>query len=362
MPLRQKAQDLAAKYKFNPFVLNQVMDELATAGLDPDAIDWLTVVQDTADLGITIDNLYSKLQEYYKISRPHEAVPARELELIEERAKEYEEEQLRDMIETAVSRVAESERLALRDYVYEELKRVLLETPEAKSKEGIQLLKIAIQNFEKRLVDQEVEFKTTLQNTTRSMLDAGEMRFRAELGNLRKQVLESLKAPKPTPALFKAQERLKAPSPPEEIVPEGYTRERIVTTTERKRDALTEKETGIIEFHEIPPEVAVFRAPDGRLIQVKDRKMKEITIPEILKLIYPRVSKPPLIGPGAPRETIPLGVPIFMTPVARLDVVDVLKTTEVIKREDPEFYAKLKAEGKTLQEIVNEWRRLKELR
>jgi len=353
MPLREFAQSLGQKYKVNPFPISQVMDEVAMTGNDPLALDWDTIIQETRDEGIRIDTLWKKISSFYGFSRPLEEVPARELELIEERAKEYEAEDLLKMIETAVERVVEGERLALRDYIYEELKRVLLETPEAKSKEGLELLKTTIEAFEKRIKDQEGEFRETLQMTAKSMLEASEMRFRAELGRVREEIKESGKVPRPGAPLKEARERIKTPPLPEEVVPEGYKREHVISITETERDPLTGKETEILRFVDIPSDLPIFRAPDGRLFLVKDKRLVQVSTSDIMKKISPPPPKPPL----GERPGIILGAPIYPAIQPRVSIEELIDRVDEIKRRDPDFVKRLQEEGATYDQIIEEWER-----
>jgi hypothetical protein len=329
LALNKRAEDLAKKYKVSPFPISQVIDEVAGQDIDESAIDWDVIVQDTKDAGITVGNLWKKISEYYEISRPIEEISKLELQAIEQRAAEYQRSEVQQMLEDAIARIVEAERATINADIYNQLRELVDEVPAASSKRAQALLTAAIKTFEETITRRDAELQ------------------------------EGLAAPRSRPALRKAQERLKAPPLPEELVPEGFQRERAISTSGLEVDPLhPDKTIEVVRCLEIPAELSIFRSPDGRLYRVRGAKLTEVTRNDIIKLITPGLRKPLAIHPVT-RE-IPLGVPIFqpgIKGIKPLDLGETFRKIDVIKAQDPEFYARAQAEGQTLQEIVEEYER-----
>jgi hypothetical protein len=354
MVLSPIVKELSARYKFNPYPLQQVLDELTQHNIDTQRIDWKSIVEDTLDEGITVENLYRKLKQYYGISRPIEEIPEAELRAIEERAKEYEEEELREMLETAVERVIEAEKLSLRDYIYEELRKVLLETPEVKSKEGIQKLQVALKEFDRRLSELEKEYRTKLQETTKSLLEGAQFTIKAEIEKLKGEIKAPPKAPP-----------VKIPPPVEEIIPPGYERVREIPYQRVEYNPATGKEETVISILPIPEDMIVVKSPDGRLWILKDSKLTQTTSIELAKKLSPkpvRPPKPPSLKPSPPPEGVVIGLPLYpvvppeyMPPV--LPISELIERLEEIRKINPQFVEERIKKGLTYQQIIDEWER-----
>ena len=354
MVLSPIVKELSAKYKFNPYPLQQVLDELTRHNIDIQRIDWKAVVEDTLDEGITVENLYRKLKQYYGISRPIEEIPEAELRAIEERAKEYEEEELREMLETAVERVIEAEKLSLQDYIYEELRNVLLETPEVKSPEGIKKLQVALREFDRKLSELEKEYKTKLQDTTKSLLEGAQFTLKAEIEKLKGEIKAPAKAPP-----------VKIPPPAEEIIPPGYERVREIPHQRVEYNPATGKEETVISFLPIPEDMIVVKSTDGRLWILKDSKLIQTTSIELAKKLAPkpvRPPKPPSLKPSPPPEGVVIGVPLYpvvppeyMPPV--LPIPELIERLEEIRKINPQFVEERIKKGLTYQQIIDEWER-----
>jgi hypothetical protein len=354
MALFPIVKELSSRYKFNPYPLQQVLDELTRHNIDTQRIDWKAVVEDTLDEGITVENLYHKLKQYYGISRPIEEIPEAELRAIEERAKEYEEEELREMLETAVERVIEAEKLSLRDYIYEELRKVLLETPEVKSKGGIQKLQVALREFDRKLSELEKEYKTKLQDTTKSLLEGAQFTLKAEIEKLKGEIKAPAKAPP-----------VKIPPQAGEIIPPGYERVREIPYQRVEYNPATGQEETVISFLPIPEDIIVVKSPDGRLWILKDSKLIQATSIELAKKLAPgsvRQPKPPSLKPSPPPEGVVIGIPLYpvvppeyMPPV--LPIPELIERLEEIRKINPQFVEERIKKGLTYQQIIDEWER-----
>jgi len=332
------------------------MDEMYNQDVAADAIDWEVIIQDVKDSGVTIDNLWKKISEYYEISRPIEEISKLELQAIEQRAAEYQRSEVQQMLEDAIARIVEAERATINADIYNQLRELVDEVPAASSKRAQALLTAAIKTFEETITRRDAELQEKITTTAKELKEAAEFTLRAEIGCLRAKLQEGLAAPRSRPALRKAQERLKAPPLPEELVPEGFQRERAISTSGLEVDPLhPDKTIEVVRCLEIPAELSIFRSPDGRLYRVRGAKLTEVTRNDIIKLITPGLRKPLAIHPVT-RE-IPLGVPIFQPGIKPLDLGETFRKIDVIKARDPEFYARAQAEGQTLQEIVDEYER-----
>lgn len=352
MALRELAKKLGAKYKVNPYPISQVMDEMYAHDYDAKAVDWDVLVQDTKDLGITVNNLWSKIAEYYEMTRPIEEVSQVELRAVEDRAAALEREEVQEMLENAISRIVEAERATIARDIYAELREITEELPTMSKKAQI-TFRAAVAAFEETMEKREEELRARIEKEATGLRDAAEFTIKAEIQCLRKQLQEGLEIPRSRPALQKAQERLKAPPPPEELVPQGWTREISVPVTESEKEPHTGKTIEVIRCLDIPPDLAIFKDPDGRLFRVVGKKTIEVSKAEIVKLLRPRMPSPAAAGP--PPEKIPIGQPVFIVSAKPINAVLVVQKADKIKARDPEYFRAAKDQGKTLQMIVEEY-------